>query len=228
VIAHGGGTVAMHVDSAVLERTARCDLDAAVRIHDQVVPRLCAVARVLAAGGDIASELCTRLHDEMTAALLDLRAVLLATPAAPATLSLTAAVREWQAEGVPVELTRADGVETPKDLERLVFDIAAEAVRNALRHGDPTAIRIRAIQADGRLVVSISSNGAARTAGGSGLGLGLSLASAAAERHGGRLDWGPAGEDEWLVRLMLPVADRSDSVISRRPTGEGSDEGVPA
>jgi signal transduction histidine kinase len=89
-----------------------------------------------------------------------------------------------------------------------VLDIATEAVRNALRHGNPTAIRIRVVDADGRLAVSIASNGAARNAGGSGLGLGLSLAAAAAERRGGRLDWGPAGEDEWLVRLTLPVDDR--------------------
>jgi signal transduction histidine kinase len=202
-------TVAVHVDSTAIERTARCDLDAAVRIHDQVVPRLCAVARVLAAGGDIASELCTRLHDEMTAALLDLRDVLLATPAAAATPSLRAAVREWRAASVPVELTYVDGTETPTDVERLVFDIATEAVRNALRYGDPTAIQIRVVEADGWLVVSTSSNGAAPIAGGSGLGLGLSLASAAAERHGGRLDWGPTGDDGWLVQLTLPVADRT-------------------
>jgi signal transduction histidine kinase len=192
-------------DSVVLERTARCDLDAAVRIHDQVVPRLCAVARVLGAGGDIASELCTRLHDEMTAALLDLRDVLLATPAAPATPSLRAAVRDWQAGGVPVELVYVDDAEPAEDLERLVFDIAAEAVRNALRYGNPTAIRIRVLEADARLLVSIWSDGAGRTAGGSGLGLGLSLASAAAERHGGRLDWGPTQEDGWLVRLTVPA-----------------------
>jgi signal transduction histidine kinase len=208
VIAQAGGTLAMHVDSTVIERTARCDLDAAVRIHDQVVPRLCAVARVLAAGGDIASELCTRLHDEMTAALLELRAVLLATPAAAATPSLRAAVRDWQAEGVPIELSYVDDAEPPMELERLVCDIATEAVRNAPRHGDPTAIRIRVVEADGRLLVSTYSNGAARPARGSGLGLGLSLAAAAAERHGCELDWGPTGEDGWLVRLTLP---------SRRP-----------
>jgi signal transduction histidine kinase len=176
-----------------------------MRIHDQVVPRLCAVARVLAAGGDIASEMCTRLHDEMTAALLDLRAVLLTTPAVAATPSLRAAVRDWQAEGVPVELTYVDHAEPAEDLERLVFDIATEAVRNALRYGNPTAIRIRVLEADARLLVSIWSNGAARTAGGSGLGLGLSLASAAAERHGGRVDWGPTPEDGWLVRLTVPA-----------------------
>jgi hypothetical protein len=194
----------MHVDSTVIERTARCDLDAAVRIHDQVVPRLCAVARVLAAGGDIASELCTRLNDEMTAALLDLRSVLLATPAATPLPCLRAAVHDWRAEGVPVELMYVDDAEPPRELERLVCDIATEAVRNALRHGDPTAIRIRVVEADGRVLVSTSSNGAARTAGGSGLGLGLSLAAAAAERQGCSLDWGPTGEDVWLVRLTLP------------------------
>jgi signal transduction histidine kinase len=191
-------------DATVIDRTARCDLDAAVRIHDQVVPRLCAVARVLAAGGDLPSELCTRLHDEMTAALLELREMLLA-PAAAATPSLRAAVRDWQAEGVPVELAYVDDAETPMDVERLVFDVTAEAVRNALRHGDPTAIRVRLVETDGRLAVSISSNGAARTVARSGLGLGLSLASAAAARHGGSLDWGPMGEDEWLVRLRLPA-----------------------
>jgi signal transduction histidine kinase len=205
VIAQAGGALAAHMDSTAIERTARCDLDAAVHIHDQVVPRLCAVARVLAAGGEIASELCTRLHDEMTVALLDLREVLLATPATAATPSLPAAVREWQAEGVPIELTYVDDAQTPKDLERLVFDIVTEAVRNALRYGDPTAIEIRVAEADGRLLVSTASNRAARTAGGSGLGLGLSLGSAAAERHGGRLDWGPAGEDGWLVRLTVPT-----------------------
>jgi signal transduction histidine kinase len=203
VIAQAGGTLAVHADSAVIERTARCDLDAAVRIHDQVVPRLCAVARVLAAGGDIASELCTRLHDEMTAALLDLRAVLLATPA-PATPSLEDAVRGWQAAGVPVELVYVDDARPPKELERLVCDVVTEAVRNALRHGDPAAIRIRVVEADGRLLVSTSSNGAARTGEGSGLGLGLSLAAAAAERAGCGLDWGPTAADEWLVRLTLP------------------------
>ena len=209
MIAQAGGTVAMHLDSTAIERTARCDLDAAVRIHDQVVPRLCAVARVLAAGGDIASELCTRLHDEMTAALLDLRDVLLATPA-PATPSLRAAVRDWQADGVPVELTYVDDAETPEDRRaaRVRHRHRGGTQRASLRqsHSDPDH---SVVEADGRLVVSTTSDGAARTAGGSGLGLGLSLASAAAERHGGRLEWGPAGEDEWLVRLTLPVADRT-------------------
>jgi signal transduction histidine kinase len=91
-------------------------------------------------------------------------------------------------------------------VERLMFDVVAEAVRNALRHGDPSAIRIRVDETDGRLVVSISSNGAARPAARSGLGVGLSLASAAAARHGGSLGWGPAGEGEWLVRLTLPTS----------------------
>jgi signal transduction histidine kinase len=185
----------------VIEATARCDLDAAVRIHDQVVPRLCAVARVLAAGGDAASELCTRLHDEVTAALLDLREALLA-PALPATGSLKAAVRDWQAKGVPVEL---DDAEIPKRVERLVFDVATEAVRNALRHGRPSAIGIRVVETGGQLVISITSDGAERTATGSGLGVGLSLLSAAAARHGGNVAWGPVGRGEWLVRLTVPA-----------------------
>jgi len=192
------------MNATVVERTARCDVDAAVRIHDQVVPRLCAVARVLAAGGDLASELCTRLHDEMTAALLELREALLA-PVAATTPSLRAAVRDWQADGVPVELTYVDDAETPKEVERLVFDVASEAVRNALRHGDPTAIRIDVVETDGRLVVSTFSDGVARATAGPGLGVGLSLASAAAAQHGGGLECGPIGEGEWLVRLTLPV-----------------------
>jgi signal transduction histidine kinase len=190
------------VNATAIERTARCDLDAAVRIHDQVVPRLCAVARVLAAGDDLGSELCTRLHDEVTAALLELREVLL-TPAAAAAPSLRAAVRDWRAAGVPVELVL--DAQPPRDAAQLVFDVAAEAVRNALRHGDPTAIRISVAEAGGWLVVSASSDGAARTSTESGLGVGLSLAAAAAARHGGRLDCGPTREGGWLVRLMLPA-----------------------
>ena len=138
---------------SAIDATARCDLEAAVRIHDQVVPRLCAVARVLAAGGDVASELCARLHDELTEALVDLRAALLA-PASAAASSLQAAVRDWQAQGVPVELVYIDGAQTPKHLELLVCDVVTEAVRNACRHGRPAAIRIRVSEADGQLVVS--------------------------------------------------------------------------
>jgi signal transduction histidine kinase len=199
-----------------LERTPRCDVLAAVRIHDQVVPRLCAVARVLAAGGDVAAGARLRLHDELTAALVELREALLVTSATPDARSLRAAVQAWQAEGVPVELTHADDVRISAEVKRLVLDVVAEAVRNALRHGHPSAIRVRADETGGRLVVSIASNGAARTAARSGLGVGLSLASAAAVRHGGRLDWGPAREGEWLVRLTLPARTSAPACLPGR------------
>src|SRR4051812_3661076 len=189
-----------------IEGTARCDLVAAVRIHDQVLPRLCAVARVLAAGGELADELRSRLHDEMTAALLELRGALLAPAAADDTPSLRAAMRSWQAYGGSVELTHVDGAETPAELERLVCDVTAEAVRNALRHGQPGTIRIRVAEIKGRLMVTTSSRSAASTAASPGLGLGLRLADAAAARYGGTLDWGLVDECQWLVRLTVPVS----------------------
>jgi glucose-6-phosphate-specific signal transduction histidine kinase len=198
----------VHAEATVrgYERSARCDLVAAVRIHDEVVPRLCAVARVLATGGDAASEFCVRLHDELNAALRELREALL-TPVTSDAPSLRAAVRDWQEQGVPVQVDYLDAAEVPAEAQRLVLDVVAEAVRNAIDHGAPGTIEISVAELDGRLHVSTSSGLAATSDGHGGLGVGLRLAAAAAARHGGGLDWGPVG-DRWLVRLTIPLAGR--------------------
>lgn len=189
------------------EPVTPCDIAVAARIHERVVPRLCSVALVLGAEGELPDELRGRCEAEVTAALLELRAVLLSSavddePEA----SLAGEVRRWRRRGAPVRLTHSNGVRVPRDLEGLVCGVVGEAVRNALRHGTPSEVHVDIGVADGELVVLVVSDGAAKFSGTPvGLGLGLRLGAAAAEQRGGRLHWGSVEEERWQVRLTVPM-----------------------
>jgi signal transduction histidine kinase len=176
----------------------------AARIHDRVVPRLSGVAMVLGADGRLAMEDQRRCHDEVTAALGELRALVWGSVehAAP---SLDQELREWRAMGVPLRLTRVEAMRVPDRLEPLVRDVLHEAVGNAMRHGRPSHVDVRIEVTAEHLVLSVVSDGAARSAPTAGLGLGLRLVAAVAGAHKGRVEWGPQGESEWTVRLTVPM-----------------------
>jgi hypothetical protein len=181
-----------------------CGAALAARIHDRVVPRLRGVALALAAEGGLPAEAQRRCHDEITAALLELRALLIG-PVAHSGPSLAQELQRWREAGVPLEVTRVDSARVPAELEGLVCDVLREALRNAMHHACPEALAVRIAIAAGCLVVSVINDGVTRPAGGARLGLGLPLAAAVAAEHDGRLEWRPLGESRWLVRLTVPV-----------------------
>jgi signal transduction histidine kinase len=98
----------------------------------------------------------------------------------------------------------------PDELQALACLVLNEAVRNAVRHSTPSVVRVGVIRESGTLTLSVLSEGPVRSRGGEriGLGVGLSLAAAAAEKHDGNLEWGPLEEEQWRVRLTVPITSR--------------------
>jgi hypothetical protein len=181
-----------------------CGVSLAMRIHDRVLPRLCGVALVLGAEGGVSPGVQRRCHDELAAALLELRGLLRGSipDSGP---SLATELRRWRAAGAPLRVSRVNGSRVPAELEGLACDVLGEAVRNALRHACPSEVVVSVASARGRLVLSVANDGVAGDSDAAGLGLGLRLAAAVAAEREGHLEWGPEGEARWLVRLTVPI-----------------------
>ena len=84
--------------------------------------------------------------------------------------------------------------------------VLVEAVRNAVKHADPSRIDVRLSAPDGAFVLEVVNDGA-RAGRGSPprgrTGMGLRLAAFEALEHGGIVEFGPVGADEWRVRLVV-------------------------
>jgi signal transduction histidine kinase len=203
---------------AVAERTATRQgeraraladrIDLARDVHDGVIQRLFGVSLALSAEGDMPAEVRERCRAEVQAALDDLREAIQRplgrTAAAPRTtlrelLDELAIQRE-------VAVDQGADVAVPPALEPLVQSVVAEAVRNARKHATPTRIRVRLRRRDGALVIEVSNDGVTpREDAGRNGGMGLRLAGFEALQHGGVLEFGARGREEWQVRLTVPV-----------------------
>ena len=82
--------------------------------------------------------------------------------------------------------------------------VLREAVRNALKHADPTRVEVRLSDAGGAMVLEVVNDGVPATARTEGAGVGLRLASFEAVEAGGFVDFGPLDPDRWRVRLTVP------------------------
>jgi signal transduction histidine kinase len=177
-------------------------------VHDGVIQRLFGVSLALSTEGDMPAEVRERCRAEVQAALDELRVAIQRplgrTAAAPRTT-----LRELLDElAVQREVVVDGGAEVvvPPDLEALAQSVVAEAVRNARKHATPTRIRVRLRQGDGALVIEVCNDGVApRQDAGRNGGMGLRLAAFEALQHGGVLEFGARGRDEWQVRLTVPV-----------------------
>jgi nitrate/nitrite-specific signal transduction histidine kinase len=178
----------------------------AARIHDRVVQALYGVT--LGADEPLSPELQRRCRDELINALIELRAALHepSPEAAQAGRSLLDEARRLRAEGVPLERSIWPKRAVPTSLEPLLCSVLVEAVRNAYKHSDPDSIRVEVRIRSGRLTMDVVNDGAwRRSALDLGAGSGLRLVADAAVEHCGRLRWGPAGEQRWMVSLRVPT-----------------------
>ena len=188
--------------------TPASDVLLAARIHDRVVPHLYGVALVLAVEGQLAADLRERCHDEVTTAMLELRALLLgAARAGEAVPSFTREVRRPQARGGPLGVMRAERARVPPEHEALVCEVLDEAMRNALRHGSPSEVRVGIDLDPRRLTVSVVNDGVSQATGTEMFGVGLRLAAAAAAECGGSLEWGPEEGERWRMLLTVPLTE---------------------
>jgi signal transduction histidine kinase len=97
------------------------------------------------------------------------------------------------------------GVQVPPDLEPLASSVLTEALRNADRHSQPSAIDVR-VSSDGQtFTLAIENDGAGDGQTTRGGGLGLRLAALEAMRYEGLVEFGAAPGGRWRVRLVVPV-----------------------
>lgn len=184
-------------------------------VHDAVVQRLFGVSLALAGDGPLAEDVRTRCREEVAAALAELRAALqrpLAASAQRTTTTLLEEVRRLERAG-RAALVAGDEVSVPPELEPVAQSILREALRNATKHASPTRIEIRLERTDDAFVVEIVNDGvpaagstAARRRRAAAKGMGLRLAAFEALEYGGVVEFGPAGEGRWRVRLAVPLA----------------------
>jgi signal transduction histidine kinase len=108
---------------------------------------------------------------------------------------------------VTVEMARGEGVPPiATDIEQAAYQVASEAITNAVRHAGATRITVR-LTACENLTLEIADDGPATT-GQWQEGFGLSGMRQRAARHGGDLQAGPTPEGG-LVTLTLPLGDRT-------------------
>jgi signal transduction histidine kinase len=183
-------------------------IDLARDVHDGVIQRLFGVSLALSAAGDMPAEVRERCHAEVQAALDELR-VAIQRPLGRTAAATRTTLRELLDElALQREVVVDAGAEVtvPANLEPLVQSVVAEAVRNARKHATPTRIGVRLWRADAALVIEVANDGVApRADAGRNGGMGLRLAAFEALQHGGVLEFGARGRDEWQVRLTVPV-----------------------
>jgi signal transduction histidine kinase len=112
-------------------------------------------------------------------------------------------MRRHYAHEFAIEEAWEDGTEIPPSVEPLAQSVLAEALRNAAKHGRPSAVRVRVARSDGALVVEVANDGV-RGRPGPGGGMGLRLAAFEALQHGGVLEFGAPDKGSWQVRLVVP------------------------
>jgi len=190
----------------LLERT-----ELAREVHEGVIQRLFGVSMALASSAEAETDLGRRCAAQIELALGELR-VALVRPLTPSADQLRTTLRgELDRLGayykhLPLDVFWTAGVVVPEDLEPLAVSVLTEALRNAERHATPTQVRIAVGRDAGAFALEIRNDGL-RDDGSAprSTGLGLRLAAYQALEHGGMLEFGRE-QDEWRVRLILPLA----------------------
>ena len=183
-------------------------IDLAREIHERVLQRLFGVSLALSASTPLSDEERERCRVEMQQALSDLRRAL-ERPLAPvpAETGTTLAAELERAEGSPpsekLRLRWTDDVVVPPDLEPLAQSVLAEAMRNIAKHANASGVDVDVSRDEDTFMLEIRNDGVLE--GTRGAGMGLRLAAFEALQHGGVVEFGPAGETGWRVRLVVPL-----------------------
>jgi signal transduction histidine kinase len=93
----------------------------------------------------------------------------------------------------------------PERLQDIACSVLRESLRNALKHADPRRIAVE-VSRNGAFELSIVNDGVPSDARGRA-GMGLRIAAVEALQFGGVVEFGPAGDGEWRVRLIVPLQD---------------------
>jgi signal transduction histidine kinase len=193
------------------ERTRRLGerLELAREIHERVLQRLFGVSLALTAEAPLDPAQRERCRVEMQEAIGDLRRAL-ERPLAPLPqetgTTLAAELERIAAIGrLPLELDWPATVTVPPDVEPLAQSVLAETLRNIGKHASPSWVRVRVARDEDTFALEVRNDGT--RAGPRGAGMGLRLAAFEALQHRGMLEFGPAADGVWRVRLVVPLSD---------------------
>ena len=187
-------------------------IDLAREIHEGVIQRLFGVSMALDGDGDLPASARGRCATETQSALAELRSALQRplgrAPRATQTTLVAEVMRLGQLHPtLGLELEPADPpIQVPAALEPLAQSVLREAVRNALKHAQPTRMGVRVGHADGAFSMEIVNDGVGpeerRRA-----GMGLRLATVEALQSNGFVEFGEREPGTWQVRLVVPDDD---------------------
>ncbi|HTX45462.1 MAG TPA: GAF domain-containing protein [Solirubrobacteraceae bacterium] len=183
-------------------------IDLAREIHERVLQRLFGVSLALSASTPLADDERERCRVEMQEALSDLRRALerpLAPEPAETGTTLGAELERvaGSLSGQELRVSWSDDVAVPSELEPLAQSVLSEALRNIAKHAQASAIDVDVSRDEDTFMLEIRNDGVAVAA--RGAGMGLRLAAFEALEHGGMVEFGPAAEDSWRVRLVVPL-----------------------
>jgi signal transduction histidine kinase len=183
-------------------------IDLAREVHESVIQRLFSVGMVLGAAGALSDEDRVRCSEEVAEATRELRVAMqrpLARTAEPIARTLADALARLTDEhpDLGLRVQWQTGAEVPERFDGLAQNVLVEAVRNARKHAQPSAIDIAVAEDQDALVLQIVNDGTRPALGNSGMG--LRLAALEALNHGALVEFGPEPSGRWRVRLMMPV-----------------------
>jgi signal transduction histidine kinase len=180
-------------------------------LHEQVVQRLFGVSLALGSEHQLTSQERKRCATEIQEAIADMRTAI-SRPLTPPSLDTGASLREElerlgrHYRHLPLQVEWDADTEVPESLEPLTQAVLAEALRNCDKHARATRVDVRISEERGAFCLEVRNDGAvAPSNGAKGARMGLRLAALEAIQNGGMVEFGPVGEDEWRVRLVLPL-----------------------
>ena len=182
-------------------------LGLAREIHERVLQRLFGVSLALSAEQPLERAERERCRVEMQEAIGDLRRAL-ERPLAPLPLETGTTLadeleRIRASEGAEVEVEWPESAQVPLGLEPIAQSFLAEAMRNVVKHADPSRIDVTVGRDADTFTLELRNDGVLH--GARGAGMGLRLAAFEALQQGGVVEFGPCGEDSWRARLVVPL-----------------------
>jgi signal transduction histidine kinase len=186
-------------------------IDLARDVHENVVQRLFGVRMALGSEGELSQQDRQRCLEEVREAVRELREVVQrplsrSAPAPGRTLAQTLTRLTDEHPDLGLRVQWEPGAAVPERFESLAHNVLVEAVRNARRHAQPTAIDVALAEDRGALVLQIVNDGTRPPTETSGMG--LRLAALEALHHGALVEFGPEDSGRWRVRLMMPLEAR--------------------
>src|SRR3954447_3299509 len=137
-------------------------IDIAREVHERVVQRLFGVSLALDSDGDFPAEARKRAAAEIQIALSELKSVVqqpLGRTSRPTPTTLAAEVERLARSDSPVPIEAIAPIDVPPELEPLAQSVLREALRNAMKHANPTRITVRAGQAGSVFLLEVANDG---------------------------------------------------------------------